>query len=299
MSARVVITGAAGFLGQAVVRLMLADPRVSHVTASDLTPCGMSHPALTDLPGRLTDPALLAEVARADVVLHLAAILGGAAEADPSAARQVNLDATFGLIEACQRGARFVFASSIAVLGETSADRAPTMVYGAHKAMVEVAIETATRRGEIDGISLRPGGIVARRDQNTGLKSAFLSQVFWAVAEGVDYELPVSQEAQTWLSSVHNVAAQFSQAALAASLGPARSLTLPMQKCQFKALVEALKARFPSSRSTVTFVPEAETMRLFGQAQPLDFTLARAAGFTPDADLAALICAALYNGETI
>ena len=297
MSRHVVVTGAAGFLGQQVVRALLADPGVAQVTASDRAPLALQHPRLGVLTCALDDPALQTAVRQADAVIHLAAILGGAAEGDPRAARAVNVDATLDLAAACRRGARFVFASSLAVLGASVDARAPVMVYGAHKAMVEIALETATRRGEIDALSLRPGGIVARPDAGEALRSAFMSRVFWAVARGQSMTLPVSAQAQTWMASAPVVAGQFVHAALMADPGPVRSLTLPMTRCSFGALVDALRAAFPESRAVIDFAPEADMMALFGHAQPLDFSPALSAGFRPDADLAALVTAALQTGD--
>jgi nucleoside-diphosphate-sugar epimerase len=175
------------------------------------------------------------------------------------------------------------------------------MVYGAHKAMVEIALETATRRGDIDGISLRPGGIVARTGQGAGLKSAFLSEVFWAVAESRDITLPVSETGETWLASVRNVAGNFLHAALNRDLGPPmtspRSLTLPMTRVTFGDLVAALKAAFPQSTSTVSFAQDDDIMGLFGRAQELALGDALAAGYVSDPDLHSLIQNALQTGD--
>lgn len=297
MSKRVVITGAAGFLGQAVVKAALQDPEVGHVTACDIAQVELKHPKLTTLTCALDAPILCHAIGTADVVLHLAATLGGAAEKDPNAARKINFDATLNLIRACDPKTRFVFASSLAVLGQTSNRRAPSMVYGSHKAMAEIALDTATRRGEIDGIALRPGGIVARAGDGTGLKSAFLSQVFWAIRDGRDLTLPVSQEGATLLSSVGNVAANFMHAAMTPNLGETRCLTLPMTTVRFDELVDALRNAFPDSRSKVTFAPDPEIMRLFSRAAPVAVQDSLDAGFVSDVSLAALIENALNHGD--
>lgn len=295
MGKAVVITGAAGFLGRAVINAALRDDRIDRVMAYDLLPIEQNHMKLTTAVGNLDAPALFQDIGAADAVIHLAATLGAAAEVDPIAAREVNLDATLGLIEACKPNTRFVFASSLAVLGETHDARAPTMIYGSHKAMAEIAIETATRRGEVDGISLRPGGIVARANDATSLKSAFLSQMFWSLHEGRDITLPVTADTKTLLSSVANVAANFIHAALASTLGDHRSLTLPMTMLRFGDLPRA----FPESSSKVTFAPDPEMMRLFGRARPVDVNDALTAGFIPDPDLQSLIKNALYHGDLI
>lgn len=241
MNMRIVVTGAAGFLGRAIVASALAEPKILQVVACDLAP----------------------------------------------------LD----LIAGCTRGTRIVFASSLAVLGDSPNARAPMMIYGAHKAMAEIAVETATRRGEIDGISLRPGGIVARKGDGAGLKSAFLSRLFWAVREGTDISLPVSPDGTTWLASVGNVAANFMQAALMPDLGPHRSLTLPMLDVQFGDLVTALQAALPDSPSQINYAQKNNIMSLFGHAQPLVFEHSLAAGLRPDGDLASLIQNALKHED--
>lgn len=227
---RLTITGASGFLGGVIVESALRNKQFEHVTASDVMPSDLSRKNLTVLTCDLQNSALTDAVAAADVVIHLAATLGAAAEADPVTAKQVNLDATLNLIAHCKRGTRFVFASSLAVLGESSNERAPVMIYGAHKAMAEIAIETAT---------------------------------------------------------------------LSTNLGPARSLTLPMQKVGFADLVKALQTAFPDSTSEINFAPQDETMRLFGTAQPLSFTDSLNAGFKPDTNLASLIKNAMQNRELL
>ncbi len=100
-------------------------------------------------PGRST--------AGCDAIVHLATVPGGAAESDPALAWRVNVDATRTLFDAAARAStpiRLVFASSIAVFGDhlpTPLDEdtpvAPSMLYGAHKAMMETWLATLGRRG--------------------------------------------------------------------------------------------------------------------------------------------------------
>jgi len=294
---KLAITGAAGFLGREVARQALAEPGITSLVLADRDPAPVNDPRVAVMAGDLRDRALLARVCDADAVIHLAGILGGAAEADPALARAVNVDVPLDMIEAVKgTGVRFVFASSVAVLGaglpEPVTDAAParpTMLYGAQKAMIEVALEQATRRGWLDGVSLRPSGIVAREGLDEGLKSAFLSRLFWAVRRGEDICLPVGPEDRSWIASVGVTARNFLHAALTGDPGPTRTMTLPAQAPSFDELVAALQACYPESPARVTYAPEPETQRLFGRFPRLVTEAAEAAGFRRDADLAALV----------
>ncbi|CUH82188.1 NAD-dependent epimerase/dehydratase family protein [Tropicibacter naphthalenivorans] len=300
---RLAVTGAAGFLGHDVARRALAAPQVTELIAIDRAAPALSGPKLRVVTGDLRDAAVQSAATEADAVIHLAAVLGGAAEQDPALAREINIDVPLRMIEAMRGAARpkrFVFASSIAVLGPEMPDPVtdtapcdPVMLYGAHKAMIETALAQATRRGWIDGVSLRPSGIVARDGLDAGLKSAFMSRLFFAAQRAKPITLPVPPEARTWMASATITAENFLRAALMPDLGPLRSLTLPALAVRFDALVAALDAAFPGTAARVSFAPDLETTQLFGQFPALETTAATAAGFARDADLAALVRAAL------
>jgi nucleoside-diphosphate-sugar epimerase len=239
-----------------------------------------------------------------DAVIHLAAILGGAAEGDPALARRVNLDATLDLFDhlrAQNPATRVVFASTIAVYGKPLPDpvtdatpTAPAMLYGAQKLMIEVALSHLARRGWLDGISLRPAGVMARDGADAGLKSAFMSRLFWCLARGEDITLPVGYDSRTWLTSVDAVAANFLHAALVADLGPERALTLPALSLTFGELVAALRRRFPDSPSRITLAPDPAIVALFGRYPRLDTAGADSLGFVRDADADALVRASMH-----
>lgn len=294
---RVAITGAGGFLGQRIAQVLAADPRVTALRLLDRADL----PAIAGaerLVGDLTDPAMRTRLIEGiDAVIHLAAVPGGAAEADPALARRVNLDASIGLIEAlCARPVRLVFASTVAVLGDAMPPEvnddtapAPTLLYGAQKAMVETLLATCARRGWLDGVALRPAGIVARDGADAGLKTAFLSRVFHALRRGEDITLPVAPDGTTWLASVGMVARNFAHAALAPDLGPRRVVTLPALCIRFDALVAALRAEFPQSPARVSYAPDPAIMAAFGRHPPLLTPAAEALGLRRDADARALV----------
>ena len=298
---RLAIIGAGGFVGRRVVALAAAQGL--ELVLNDLGPLPQVAGA-TAVPGSFADPAVRAKVCDGvDAVIHLAAILGGAAESDPALARRVNVDATLDLFDhlrAQNPGTRVVFASTIAVFGKPMPDpvtdatpTAPSMLYGAQKLMIEVALSHLARRGWLDGISLRPSGVMARDGADAGLKSAFMSRLFWCVARGEDITLPVGEGSRTWLTSIDTVAANFLHAATAPDLGPDRALTLPALSLTFGELVAALRRRFPASPSRVTFAPDPALVALFGSYPRLETAGADALGFRRDADADALVRASM------
>ncbi len=287
---RQAIIGAGGFVGRRVAAR--AAGQGLELVLNDLGP-------LPDIAGAAQVRARVCD--GVDSVIHLAAILGGAAESDPALARRVNVDATLDLFDhlrAQNPGTRVVFASTIAVFGKPMPDpvtdatpTAPSMLYGAQKLMIEVALSHLARRGWLDGISLRPSGVMARDGADAGLKSAFLSRLFWCMARGEDITLPVAEDSRTWLTSVDSVAANFLHAATAPDLGPDRALTLPALSLTFGELVAALRRRFPASPSRITFAPDPATVALFGSYPRLETAGADALGwitFAPDPATVAL-----------
>lgn len=304
MTAPVLVTGAGGFVGRHVVRILAA--RGTAVIATDSSADAIP-PGASAIPGDLADPALRAAVLRSGVsaVIHLATVPGGAAEADPAASRRVNLDAGYDLIletAAASPGARFVFASSIAVFGEDwpalvddSTPPAPRLVYGGHKAMFEQAIALFTARGAIDGISLRLPGVIARPPAPSGMKSAFLSNLFHDLRGGERFDCPVSPEATMWLQSLGQAAHNLVHAlAVAANLLPrTRALTLPALRVRMADLASEVARQCRADPNSVTYTPDAALQAGFGNQPPLITPAADKAGFARDANLSALVESAL------
>lgn len=115
---RILVTGANGFVGRALLRRLLRDGGNSRVVASDLVLDELPADArLVPVAGSIAEPGVLerALATPVDLVFHLASIPGGAAEQTPDAARRVNVDATLRLVEVLldQGGApRVVFAGT-------------------------------------------------------------------------------------------------------------------------------------------------------------------------------------------
>lgn len=309
----VVITGAAGFVGRALVARLLREHAggtrsLTTLTVLDVDLAGLpTHPVLHPLAGSIADGTVVARAfeTSVDVIIHLASIPGGTAEQQYELARDVNLLGTQHLLEAGRRQLdkggkvpRFVFASTIAVFGspmpalvDDDTPTRPVMTYGAQKLMSEIAIADFTRRGWCDGVSLRLPGVLARPPQRTGQLSAFLSDLMRDPAEGRRVICPMGPEATTWASSTPNIVTNLIHAADvdAARLPTHRALTLPTQRFSMAELVDALVAvHGPHIRDHVVFAPDPRIEMLFGRFPALRTPAGDAAGFRHDGDLATL-----------
>jgi D-erythronate 2-dehydrogenase len=252
---RIVVTGAAGFIGQMVVRALDAaeavvldgeERRVSSILAIDIASdplaalaadCRAVHP----LHGGLGDAAILNRISSEapDLIIHLAAVVSGQAEADWDLGMSVNLHGTLGLIAACSRMAQppvFVFSSSVAVFSCADNDTitedalpAPRSSYGTQKLMGELMVRDATRRGVIRGRSLRFPTISVRPGAPNRAASSFASGILREPLAGLSAILPVGRDLRLHLASPAKALEYTLQAcALSqAALGETTTLTLP------------------------------------------------------------------------
>ena len=201
-----------------------------------------------------------------------------------------------------KRPVRFIHASSIAVFGTSHKSQIcddtvprPSMVYGKHKRMAELAVEDAASRG-IDAVSLRLSGIVARPSGGARFKSAFMSDIFAAIAAGEAYDLPVGPEATLWLMAATTCADNLLYA-IHCAFGARRVLTLPALRTRVKDLVVAIASMSGGSMENISYRPDPKIEDQFGSLPPLSTTLAENLGFRRDRDLAALVRSALSSQE--
>lgn len=312
---RVLVTGAGGFVGTALVERLLHDGIVEPGDVSELLlvdrQAGWPYDdaRITALVGdfsslEILDPQLSKPV---DVVFHLASMPGSQAEAEPAEGDRVNLSGMLALFDrlakqATEQGsaARVVYASSVAALGESLPPAVdehtvprPTMSYGVHKLVGELILADWTRRGKLDGRALRLPGIVARPALSAGHGSAFMSQIFRAAQRGQSYTCPVSPSATVWWMSrkccVDNLlhAARLSAEGLHAS----RVWTPPVLHLSVQEIVDALVRRFGSF--DIDYAPVERIERLFGRQPPLTDRRAIEAGFQHDGTIDALVTRAL------
>jgi len=310
----VVVTGSEGFVGQVLVERLLQQglggAPISRLTLMDVAFAAPPTDArVVQLAGSIADETLRAQAYAppVDAVFHLASIPGGAAEKNYELGRSINLDATLGLLEdlrpQAQRGVRFVFASTIAVYGEhlpPQVDEAtlpnPGLSYGAHKLAGEYLVADATRRGWVQGCSLRLPGVVARPGDGAGMMSAFMSQLFWRLAAGQPITVPVSAEGVAWWISVGACVDNLLHAATVPvdRLNPRRSYQMPVLRFTVGELVDALAARYGQDRrQLVTYAPEPFIQKLFASYPPLATPEALALGLRHDGSIDQLISRAM------
>ena len=305
----IVVTGAAGFLGRILTRrLCAAWPAhrlilIDHARADDHQDARVVW--VTGDFGRAAgvDTAL----AECDVVIHLAAIPGGAAEQDYALAKRVNLDQTLELIEKAAAGTRrirFIYASTIAVFGEPLPERIddetpprPTLTYGAHKLMIETALENLTRLGRLDALAPRFPGLLARPAGGGGMRSAFMSELIHACAAARPFAVPTSRAATVWVMSASRAADNLFHAAQMAppQKGARRAFTLPALRTTMGDLAAAVVQVTRCDPGLISFEPDAALEAQFGRLPPLAAPYAEALGFSCDGDLNELVALALAD----
>lgn len=286
------ITGAAGFVGQAVVRRLREigfDGSVKLIDQFAVEQSGFES-VTADLQDR---DALARAVEGADRVLHLVSLPGGAAQSDPALSRSINLEMALNLIDQMD-GRRLVYSSSIAVFGDSFAGpiddgtpTSPASVYGTHKRMVELAFTDAVRRGVVRGCALRLPGIVARPRSSAGFDSAFLSDLFHAVQAGEGLALPVSPDATSWLMSARICARNLIDALLS-DFTEEWAVTLDAVRVRVGDLVEALAKR-GGDTSGITYASDSMIQRVFGSHPALEAAHSRRLGLASDGSVEALV----------
>ncbi|KPF87929.1 epimerase [Novosphingobium sp. AAP83] len=302
---KILVTGANGFVGRHLLGGLLASGHevVGTDTSGDGIPAGARM-----VVGDLGDAMLRREAIAGgcDAVVHLATVPGGAAEADPATSRRINIDATYDLLEeagAARPGVRVVYASSIAVYGDPlpaagvddGTPLSPRMTYGGHKAMMETAIAMLSNRGVIDGVSLRLSGILARPKGPSGMKSAFMSNLFHALAGNAPFVCPVSQKATIWAQSVERCVANLTHALTCDTplLPPTRAVTLPALRIAMGDLALEIASQCGASAALVSYQPDIALEAAFGAHPMLSTPAAERAGLAGDANLGSLVSIAL------
>lgn len=313
---KVFITGGGGFLGYRLGRTLLErgtltgpDGKPTTITQVKLLDTAFPEnpdPRLKCIAADLAAPGVIAQHLDRDTqaIFHLAAVVSAGAEADFDLGYRVNLDGTRILLEACRRLAgppRLVFASSVAAFGgelpdvlDDSTTPNPQTSYGTQKVIGEYLVTDFTRKGFIDGRSLRLPTIVVRPGKPNLAASSFASGIIREPLNGVISECPVDPDTTgVWLLSPGKVIEAFLRAyeMPSSAWGVTRVLNLPGITVTVKEMLEALRrVGGEQVARRVSYVPDARIQAIV-RTWPVRFRTERAAamGFTADPDFDSVI----------
>lgn len=311
------VTGGAGFLGTRLIQRLLAGtaqvPAATRVICVDQVASPLADARVVSHVGSIADPGFVATAVEPDVTViwHLAAVLSGQSDAEPALALTVNVGGTQALLEACRRLAsppRFVFASTIAVFGGPLPDVVPedlalrpASTYGTTKAIAELLVLEATRRGVVDGLACRVPTVSVRPGQPNSAMSSFVSGIVREPLAGVDSVCPVPLDTRLWVASPATTTANLAHAGVVGpeALGPVRTLNLPGVTLTPADLLESLeRAAGPTTRALVRLALDARISTVVGSwPGAFDVSRALALGFTIDRDADALV--AQYLAERV
>jgi nucleoside-diphosphate-sugar epimerase len=304
---KVLVTGAAGFLGTRLVNALLAGPSglpgVTAIVAADTMACPVPDARVQPRVGTIADPSFVRSLVDADVrvVYHLAAVLSGGSEEDFDAGMRVNVDGTRALLDACRalagsRKPRFVFSSTIAVFGGdlpplVPEDLAltPQTSYGAEKTIAETLVGEYSRRGFVDGVACRLATVTVRPGKPNSALSGFVSGIIREPLAGVETICPVALETPIWVTSPGAVTENLVHAARieTAELGMRRSLNLPGLATTAGGMLESLaRVGGPGARARVQLERvEIVARAMSGWPAALDDSRARRLGFVSDSSV--------------
>jgi len=324
---RVVITGAAGFIGRKLTMALIkqgqlvgageAPAPISELVLADhvdydAPSTGTGGIAIRKLIGDLRDPGYRRQLFEGGVgsLFHLAASLTTEAERDIAAGIETNVLSLLGLLELCRAQKtppRFIFASSIATFGgalpETVDDttaQTPQTSYGTHKVIAEQLISDHSRHGVLDGRCLRLPIVVIRPPINHSGAGRSVSDSVAAILReplnGEDVDCPFSPETVLPIVSVQAVIRALLKLhdLPGETVGSFRAFNLPALSVTAAEMATAAQA-YPKP-GKVNWLPDPQ-MQSIVDSWPAHFDSARARqlGILPDASLTEIIDAYLKD----
>lgn len=303
----ILIIGAAGMIGRKIASALAGE---ALILADAVAPAPQANASCLTLDLTAPDTPARLIASRPAVIHHLAAVVSGEAEADFDKGYAVNLDATRALLEAIRAvpnyHPRVVYASSAAVFGRPFPDRIPDEFhalpltsYGTQKLMIELLINDYSRRGIIDGISLRLPTICIRPGVPNRAASGFFSGILREPLAGLAANLPVPDDTRHYFASPRAAVQFFRHAAGmdTAVLGADRALTMPGLSATVADQLAALRrAAGSAALALITRHPDPAVAKIV-QGWAADFTATRARdlGFEADTGFDQIIAAHLAD----
>ena len=292
------ITGGSGFLGARLARTLLAQGSLALAGApaqpiervvlvdrvappADLAADARVQSLQGDLGEQLASGAL--PLTQMQAVFHLAAAVSGECEADFDLGMRSNLDVTRQLLEGCRQAAQhtgrapvFVFSSSVAVFGDTPQQPLPLVIedttlptpqnsYGIQKFIGEQLVADYTRKGFVQGRSVRLMTVSVRPGRPNGAASGFLSGMLREPLAGERARCPVAPDTAVALSSPGNTVRGLIRAATAGSAewGARTAVNLPALTTTVGEMAQALE-RVAGKEATalIDWEPDAQIAKI-------------------------------------
>ena len=262
---KILILGGGGMIGQKLAHHLAAHglngDREIEVTLFDMGFPAQGGAAGRKVTGNITDAAIVAGLLaeKPDVIFHLASVVSGEAEQDYAKGWAVNMFPHWHMIEDLRAAheasggtyvPKVIFTSSIAVFGGPFPDRigdeflcAPQTSYGAQKAICELMLNDASRKGYVDGVSIRLPTICVRPGLPNAAASGFFSGIIREPLNGQDAILPVGDDVRHWHASPRSAVRFLTHAAALDStrLNGRRALNMPGVSCTVAEQIEALR----------------------------------------------------------
>ena len=305
-----IITGAGGFVGQALAAALLSDPFLSSLTLTDIAappiPPHNPHNATThSVAADLTSPSTCQSLFTKDfnLIYLLHGIMSSAAEANLPLGMAVNLDSTRHILDhlrAANPGVVVIFAGSTAVYGPPPLDKPgyamterdaanPQGSYGAQKHMCETLLDDYSRRGLLDGRTCRLPTVLVRPGKPTGAASSFASGVFREPLAGEKAVLPVGTGTELWVCSPRTVVRNLvlARGVEGATFGGSRVVNLPGRTVSVEEMLRVLeKVGGRGARELVVEERDEKVARIVETWPPrFDVSRAKGLGFVEDGGL--------------
>lgn len=264
MSQHILITGAAGFIGQNLAAALITSSPTISLTLTDMiappVPSSVSQHAsrITSIKGDLADPSTVSSLLahRFSSVYLLHGLMSGGAEANLELGWRVNWDSHRNVLDFLRHnhpGTVVVFPSSLAVYGPHADAQAPTSEitcpqpqssYGAQKLMVETYLNDMSRRGLLDGRVVRLPTIIVRPGAPSAAASSFCSAIVREPVSAQHTVLPVARDLSLWVCSPETVVENLMRVrdVPASAFGITRVVNLPGITVTTQEILDALVA---------------------------------------------------------
>lgn len=305
------ILGGGGMIGQKLAAYLRSLDPDAAITLCDIAFPETGVSGVTTVTGDVADSQMLQRLAaqRFDTIYHLASVVSGEAEQNFAKGWNTNLHPMITLLEALRHEnaasdgtycPRLVFTSSIAVFGGPYPDiipddfaPSPQTSYGAQKLACEVLLQDYSRKGYVDGITLRLPTICVRPGKPNLAASSFFSGIIREPLNGQPAILPVADTVRHWFASPKAAAGFLHHAATldTAALNGHRALNLPGVACTVADQINALRdIAGQATVDLITAAPDSAIERIIaGWPQAFTATRAIALGFKAESSFHEII----------